>query len=56
MLFYAVGSGLGAFASTHVFALAGWYGVCWLGASVSLAALLFWGLTLRAMPASNAAH
>jgi hypothetical protein len=56
MLFYAVGSGLGAFASTHVFALAGWYGVCWLGASVSLAALLFWGLTLRAMPASDAAH
>ncbi|CAI1195603.1 MFS transporter [Serratia liquefaciens] len=56
MLFYAVGSGLGAFASTHVFALAGWYGVCWLGAGVSLVALLFWGLTLRAMPASGAAH
>ena len=56
MLFYAVGSGLGAFASTHVFALAGWYGVCWLGAGVSLAALLFWGLTLRAMPVSDAAH
>ncbi|CAI1063305.1 MFS transporter [Serratia quinivorans] len=56
MLFYAVGSGLGAFASTHVFALAGWYGVCWLGAGVSLTALLFWGLTLRAMPVSDAAH
>lgn len=53
MLFYAVGSGLGAFASTHVFALAGWSGVCWLGAGVSLIALLFWGLTLRAMPASD---
>ena len=56
MLFYAVGSGLGAFASTHVFALAGWSGVCWLGAGISLVALLFWGLTLRAMPASGAVH
>ncbi|TFZ49964.1 MFS transporter [Serratia proteamaculans] len=56
MLFYAAGSGLGAFASTHVFAMAGWSGVCWLGAAVSLAALLFWGLTLRAMPASGATH
>lgn len=53
MLFYAVGSGLGAFTSTYVFALAGWSGVCWLGAGVSLIALLFWGLTLRAMPASD---
>lgn len=50
MLFYAIGSGLGAFASTHVFALAGWQGVCWLGAGVSFIALVFWGLTLRAMP------
>ncbi|CAI2506337.1 Inner membrane transport protein ynfM [Serratia proteamaculans] len=56
MLFYAVGSGFGAFASTHVFALAGWSGVCWLGAGVSLIALLFWGLTLRAMPASGTTH
>jgi len=53
MLFYAGGSGLGAFTSTYVFALAGWSGVCWLGAGVSLIALLFWGLTLRAMPASD---
>jgi predicted MFS family arabinose efflux permease len=55
MLFYAVGSGLGAFASTHVYAVAGWSGVCWLGAGVSLVALLFWWLTLRGMPASGAA-
>ena len=55
MLFYAVGSGLGAFASTHVYAVAGWPGVCWLGAGVSLVALLFWWLTLRGMPASGAA-
>lgn len=50
MLFYALGSGLGAFASTHVFALAGWSGVCGLGAGVSVLALLFWWLTLGLMP------
>jgi predicted MFS family arabinose efflux permease len=50
MLFYAVGSGLGAFACTHMYAWAGWSGVCWLGAGVSLSALLFWRLTLRGMP------
>lgn len=47
MLFYSVGSGLGAIASTAVFAAAGWSGVCLLGAGVSLAALLFWAITLR---------
>lgn len=55
MLFYAVGSGMGAFAGTHVYAVAGWPGVCGLGAGVSLVALLFWWLTLRGMPASGAA-
>lgn len=55
MLFYAVGSGLGAFAGTHMYAWAGWSGVCWLGAGVSLSALLFWRLTLRGMPPSAAA-
>lgn len=48
MLFYSVGSGLGALASTHAFAAGGWAGVCWLGAGVSVAALAFWALTLRA--------
>ena len=47
MLFYAVGSGLGALASTTLYTLYGWTGVCALGASVSLAALVFWGLTLK---------
>ncbi|WP_020205050.1 MULTISPECIES: MFS transporter [Cupriavidus] len=51
MLFYALGSGAGAIASTHVYARAGWSGVCVLGAVISLAALVFWALTLRAMPA-----
>lgn len=47
MLFYAVGSGLGAFAGSHIYAWAGWHGVCWLGGLVSLAALLFWWRTLK---------
>jgi predicted MFS family arabinose efflux permease len=46
MLFYAVGSGLGAAASTAAYASAGWSGVCWLGAATSLTALVFWRLTL----------
>ncbi|MFP3561539.1 MFS transporter, partial [Paraburkholderia sp. SIMBA_049] len=32
MLFYSVGSGLGAIASTMMYAHAGWIGVCGLGA------------------------
>lgn len=47
MLFYAVGSGLGAAATTMVYARYGWVGVCVLGASVSLAALVFWAVSLR---------
>ena len=48
MLFYAVGSGLGAIASTAAYAHAGWQAVCLLGAGVSLLALLFWWRTRRA--------
>jgi len=54
MLFYAVGSGVGAIAATSVYALAGWHGVCALGAAVSLLALLFWRLTLPAEKAASA--
>jgi len=50
MLFYAAGSGAGALAATTVYALAGWSGVCLLGATVSLAALLLWAATLRWIP------
>lgn len=50
MLFYATGSGLGAVAATAAFATFGWPGVCVLGALVSLAALVFWALTLRWVP------
>ena len=45
MLFYAVGSALGALGTTMTYACAGWPGVCLLGASVSLLALVFWWLT-----------
>lgn len=50
MLFYAVGSGLGAIATTYVYARAGWHGVCLLGAAVSLLAVAFWGATRRCVP------
>jgi predicted MFS family arabinose efflux permease len=50
MLFYAAGSGAGALAATTVYALVGWSGVCLLGATVSLVALLLWAVTLRWMP------
>jgi predicted MFS family arabinose efflux permease len=50
MMFYAVGSGGGAIAATTVYDVAGWRGVCWLGATVSLAALLFWAVTLEKRP------
>lgn len=42
MLFYAVGSGLGAISTTAIYAARGWQGVCFLGAAVSFIALLFW--------------
>lgn len=50
MLFYSVGSGLGAIASTSAYAAFGWSGVCVLGAGVSGLALVFWAATLRYMP------
>lgn len=52
MLFYAVGSGLGALASTAAYARAGWQGVCLLGAAVSLLALVMWWLTRPAAQAT----
>jgi hypothetical protein len=50
MLFYSVGSGLGAIASTAAYAAAGWPGICLLGAGVSALALAFWAATVRYMP------
>ncbi|MDC0727485.1 MFS transporter [Phytobacter diazotrophicus] len=53
MLFYATGSGVGAIATTTVFAHHGWQGVCLLGATVSLLALMIWALTRHLMPDKN---
>ncbi len=53
MLFYAIGSGLGAISTTATYAYAGWLGVCALGAGVSLLALLFWWRTLRVLSHSS---
>jgi len=50
MLFYAIGSGLGAISTTATYAYAGWLGVCALGAGVSLLALLFWWMTRHILP------
>jgi len=49
MVFYSLGSALGAFASTMVYAAAGWSGVCILGAGISAAALLMWVVTASRM-------
>ncbi len=47
MVFYSIGSASGAIASTWVYAAAGWIGVCGLGATISVFALLFWTTTRR---------
>lgn len=52
MLFYAVGSGLGAIGTTAAYAAGGWQGVCALGAAVSALAFVFWAATRRYMAAA----
>lgn len=52
MVFYSIGSAIGSSTSTMIYARAGWQGVCLSGASISLLALAFWALTLRATPAA----
>lgn len=52
MVFYSIGSATGSIASTQIYSHYGWNGVCWLGASVSAAAFLFWVVTLRATNAA----
>jgi predicted MFS family arabinose efflux permease len=47
MVFYSIGSATGSITSTYIYAYFGWNGVCWLGASVSASALLFWAMTRR---------
>lgn len=47
MVFYSIGSALGAITSTIAYAHAGWPGVSMLGAAFSATAFLVWGTTLR---------
>jgi predicted MFS family arabinose efflux permease len=47
MLFYSIGSGLGAIASTSAYAAAGWCGVAALGAFFAATGLLVWRCMLR---------
>jgi predicted MFS family arabinose efflux permease len=46
MFFYSIGSGLGAYASTMMYAAFHWTGVCMLGACFSAAALGVWATTI----------
>ncbi|MGY4478612.1 MFS transporter [Bradyrhizobium sp. USDA 3364] len=50
MVFYSIGSGFGAIASTMAYAAAGWFGVCVLGAAISAVALLFWVIAVSRTP------
>ena len=50
MIFYSIGSAVGAAVSTLVYARAGWPGVCLAGGAVSAAAMVFWWLTRNVTP------
>ncbi|MGW7071097.1 MFS transporter [Streptomyces sp. NPDC054855] len=60
MVFYSVGSAIGAIAATSLYAVAGWGAVCALGAAFSCLGLALWALTRhepgngRPMPLSGA--
>ncbi|MGE4801583.1 MFS transporter [Yersinia hibernica] len=47
MLFYSIGSAIGAISTTLIYAYAGWSGVCALGAVISAVAMLFLHLTYK---------
>lgn len=42
MIFYSLGSGIGAIASTKIYEAFGWIGVCLLGFSFSISGLMLW--------------
>lgn len=46
MVFYSIGSALGASVSTLIYASCGWLGVSLLGATVAVAAIILWYTTL----------
>lgn len=47
MMFYSIGGAGGSITSTQMYAHFGWGGVCFLGASISTIALIFWATTKR---------
>lgn len=51
MVFYSIGSAIGGIMSTMIYAMAGWTGVCTLGAGISAAALLTWVVTASRLEA-----
>jgi predicted MFS family arabinose efflux permease len=52
MVFYSLGSAIGSFTSTMVYAHAGWSGVCLTGAGLSILTLAFWVITSPKTPAA----
>lgn len=54
MVFYSIGSALGAIIATMGYAYAGWSGVSALGAMFSVTALIVWAATYRVVSATNA--
>jgi predicted MFS family arabinose efflux permease len=50
MTFYSIGSAMGSIAATMIHTVAGWAGVCLLGAGISIAALVFWAATRHLTP------
>jgi predicted MFS family arabinose efflux permease len=58
MVFYSLGSAIGSFTSTIVYAHAGWSGVCLTGAGLSVLTLVFWAVTAPVTPtaATHAIH
>ncbi|WP_414637281.1 MFS transporter [Azospirillum sp.] len=54
MVFYSIGSAMGASAATLVYAHAGWHGVSMLGAAFSAVAMLTWVCARRLLVSSEA--
>lgn len=53
MLFYSLGSAVGATATTSVYSIAGWTGSCFLGAAFAAGALVVWAVTENPNPAAG---
>ncbi|MEU5214159.1 MFS transporter [Streptomyces sp. NPDC020742] len=54
MVFYSIGSAIGAIAATALYTVAGWGAVCALGAAFSCLGLVMWAFTRHSTPAPTA--